>query len=510
MSLRFVVAALALCAAPSRAADLQPLVQEEERLNRELQSRVQEMLDRLIGIGRAAVSVSVSLELTPEAKSYVDARLAPPKEKASGGFDWSWAPSSDGSAAERFILPGFRDDAGPQARDLRQYLPEAIGPAVALAVGTRIRRISVRMLLDPGISEEAQRQCTDAIAALISFDGTRGDELQVGKMRMPPPYERLLRDPAAWSGSLVRILIALLGCMALAATLVAGESWRRSLERSVDRVSGAILASVRSRAPEAVAPELGAPGRPGAPAGSQAPGEEKEPEGVLVFDIAVEQVPRLCDLLRRESPANIALVLPHLKPEVYRGLLAQLPPETSAKAIAACAPVRYVDPALIETLKDELESRLRGLTGGVEHVVALLREAGPRTRGEILNELRAIDPAVAGQLAGRVLLFEDLWQLQDRELAEWLGRADLGELGLALSAEGEATRRRVLGLLTGTARGIVEQGVRLAASADSAKLDAARQALVAAAERLLDEGKLKLPSRALGVAIPEGGAAARA
>ena len=78
------------------------------------------------------------------------------------------------------------------------------------------------------------------------------------------------------------------------------------------------------------------------------------------FVVRPDQVEALADMLHKEDPDNIALVVEHLETGVRAQLLAALPAGLANRVLATMGRVRYVEPEVILNLKEELERRLAG------------------------------------------------------------------------------------------------------------------------------------------------------
>jgi len=148
--------------------------------------------------------------------------------------------------------------------------------------------------------------------------------------------------------------------------------------------------------------------------------------GGVRFDFAAAEAPALAALLAGEDPGDIALVLSRMPGEAAAALLAALPAETRAAAALALAEPRRADMALLRAMKDELENRLYGASGGPAEAAALLKALPYGERKAVLEKVLAADAERGADLRALVPLDEDLLNL---------GEADFGALAAAVPPE---------------------------------------------------------------------------
>lgn len=148
--------------------------------------------------------------------------------------------------------------------------------------------------------------------------------------------------------------------------------------------------------------------------------------GGVRFDFTAAEAPALAALLAGEAPGDIALVLSRMAGDAGAALLAALPAEVRAAAALALAEPRQADMALLRAMKDELENRLYGASGGPAEAAALLKALPYGERKALLGKLLAADAERGADLRALVPLDDDLLTL---------GEADFGALAAAVPPE---------------------------------------------------------------------------
>ena len=364
---RFLIAFIIAFIA-GRAAASFPL--EEQRIAAVMQTRLQDSLDRLFGAGRSAAAVSVTLATDPRVARRIEEALGGAKLGPSGRYEWTWGTNK--SQRSRYVLPGLPDASTPKIQ------PGNLRMESAAALSKRTARLSVTVLLDETLPEDADGRATELVARTIEFNESRGDLLEVKRTPMPQPVQ-------APSGPVSSFFLWC--CLLVFIAACAGVFW------FVDRW-------------------MRTGGRPPSPEPKQlpAPPPPREPPPPLSddvlsrvrapFQIRSEDASKLFFILRKESSEDIALVLPHLLPPTRKALLAYFSEDEAARAIEASTRFRVVDPELIVLLKGELERRVSALHGGPDVAAGILDDADPQDRARIVSALERFEPAIAETLKG--------------------------------------------------------------------------------------------------------------
>ncbi|MBI4052162.1 MAG: hypothetical protein HY400_06625, partial [Elusimicrobia bacterium] len=245
--------------------------------------------------------------------------------------------------------------------------------------------------------------------------------------------------------------------------------------------------------------ELGPPGALGLPGGEEGAGKSQEQGGgerieeAVVFGVRTDQVELLAQMLRREEASNIALVAVHLKPDVQQSFLEALPSELRTAVLLKLGEVRFVEPDMILSLKDEIERRLQGAVGGTRKILEVMERSGPLERRRILHELEAKYPPMAQNVRSKILLPEDLVHLDDREFSLLVSSIGSEDWAAALWELPEEFKERVRGLLTEGAWKIVEQRMNVGRPPE-ARIDKAQQKILEIVHALVEEGKMNPPT----------------
>jgi flagellar motor switch protein FliG len=168
-------------------------------------------------------------------------------------------------------------------------------------------------------------------------------------------------------------------------------------------------------------------------------------------------------LLAPESPETVAFVLLQLGPSLAARILMRAEPARKLDIAQGIASIGTPVPEAGAIVADVLKQRLRAAqTSGadasesdesvptvrVQPLVDIMNHAEPADEEELLAALRDRDEGLADEVRSRMLVFEDLPKLLDRDLQEVLRGADARTIALALKGAPEAVAEVVLANLS--------------------------------------------------------------
>jgi hypothetical protein len=484
------VLALLAGARTAPAQDNLPL-DEKARYERSLELKVGEVLLKLLGPNQAKVVVSASMDFTRTEKVDMTTSKAAPRGGKEGSFKWDGASEENQMSAE-YLLPGFpnMDAAGKPGGGT--YQKQISYPH------SFIKSLSVTVVLNKDLPDSAAQSVRSVVTEILSMDPARGDALVIIKTPFAPFWRTIWYTPEAMNMVLKYLLLSFMGIMALIVVAI-----------GFLKLAGAMNTMAKAQQSHQITMDFGkdgGPGGPGAPGlGLPAdrpdflagPKREKEtseeaPAGQVVFNVRLDQLGFLVNLMASEDPANVALVAIHLAPEVRNKFLSLLPAETASEVISHMAKVRFVDPDVIATIKDELERRLSGALGGLQQVVDVLTKVDLRAKRQMLQKLFEKDPDTARQVRRKVFLPEDLDLLPDRDMSLVISNFKVETLSAAAWDFPQALKDKVRAQMAEKAWKMVEQTMKYGAPSREAS-ERAVEEIVNHVMKLINEGRISNP-----------------
>jgi len=245
--------------------------------------------------------------------------------------------------------------------------------------------------------------------------------------------------------------------------------------------------------PDLPALGLAGPAEPAGPARDRQDSPGQPEDGDVVFNVRPAQVPFLVNMMVSEDPANVALVAGHLPADVRGEFLRKLPSSFASDVLISMAKIRFVEPDVIYTLKDELERRLGGTMGGLDGVLSALEGVTLSAKRGMLGELLKKQPELAAEVRKHILLPDDIALFSDRDLSLMVAAVKVEEWACALFDLPDAVRQKVKGQMAEKTWQMVEQSMSYGTPSPG-KTEEAMENIMRAAAGLIKEGKIAWPA----------------
>ena len=147
----------------------------------------------------------------------------------------------------------------------------------------------------------------------------------------------------------------------------------------------------------------------------------------------------LLNFIQQEHPQTIAVILSYLEPNKAAAILQNLPYEVQSDVTRRIACMDRISPEILREVERVLEKKLATISnedymnvGGVESVVEILNMIDHKTEKQIIEILEDDDPELAEEIKKRMLIFEDIIMLSDRDIQKVMREVDSQELAKAL------------------------------------------------------------------------------
>ena len=205
--------------------------------------------------------------------------------------------------------------------------------------------------------------------------------------------------------------------------------------------------------------------------------------------------------LNDEAPQTVALVLASLYSGISGRVLAELPPELQTDVAERIATMGETNPEVIADVDSGLRLKLSAFStkefaspGGVDSLAEILNSAGRSAERTVIEGLAMRDPALADAVRLRMFTFEDLVELEDREIQLILREVDQKELVLALRGVGEELTDKILRNLSQRGAEMLREDMEVSPPQRRAVVEDAQGKIVAVVRRLEEEGTIVLRS----------------
>ncbi len=207
----------------------------------------------------------------------------------------------------------------------------------------------------------------------------------------------------------------------------------------------------------------------------------------------------VADLLRREHPQIVAVILVHLEPEQVSEVLRRFPEGHRNEVMIRLATLDGVQPAALKELSDVLSKVLAGgdrmrkaNMGGVKSAAEVLNLLGTTIEASVLDYIRETDSELAQKITDSMFTFDDLMRVDDRGIQALLKEVQSESLLVALKGATDDLREKIFRNMSSRAAEMLREDLASRGPVRVAEVEAEQKEILQIARRLSDEGQLML------------------
>lgn len=508
-------------ALPAAAAIVAPdltLLQEQHRIKTESEDKIQrEILDPILGKGKAAPFVDVEMEVKAESEE---------SRRSGMGLAEKYkekAPAARGGMQTTFVLPGI-----PKPKTITsQTNPEKPEQAQAqqaqqikgideqrFAINPVFKRLQVTVIHDDGVLKDkaqvdlVRERIVDAMGQYklapdqVAFRPTRFDKPPVVDWRedfkKPSVYLPLL-----YALLLLLFLSFLFGPLArffrqYVAALREKPAAEVNVESKLEEPEEEGAGEGTEEAESAAALDVMMGQKPTEPPPPPPEEEVDEEELMKKFEpftyINEENFKRLANLflVRGDEPWLVAVVLSYMKPELARATLTALPVELQAKVAVEALKLRQVTREQLMAIDADIKESVDFVVGGMERLTQLLDEADTMTRANILEYLKNEKPEVYQRVRKFILSFEDVVGFPDRDMQVIVRELKTESMAKALQGAAPDVLNKFLSNMSTGAASLLKESIEYAAGLTPAQIEEERSKIMDVVKVLDKEGKVSV------------------
>ncbi len=203
-------------------------------------------------------------------------------------------------------------------------------------------------------------------------------------------------------------------------------------------------------------------------------------------------------LLRTETPAVVAVLVPFLKPEQASRLIELFEPEFRTQLIKRIARKEKVSREVLLRMEDALREKVRRVSeptpeveiDGKSILADILKYMEVTQEQKILERLEEEAPLVAEELKDRLFTIDVLEDMDDRDLQKVLRSLSEKDIALLLKGKSESIRVRILSNLSERRRMLVSEEYRFLGAVPKKDVDKATKEFLETLKRMEAEGKI--------------------
>lgn len=205
----------------------------------------------------------------------------------------------------------------------------------------------------------------------------------------------------------------------------------------------------------------------------------------------------LANLVRKEHPQTVSLILAYSEPGKSAQVLAQLPVETQVEVCLRMASLDTVSPSTLREVESALMSEMKGLvvsgdqeTSGVVMVAEILNNIEKSHEERIFEQLMEIDSELAEEIRNNMFVFDDLINIDDKGIQTILKEVDNQTLLLALKTSPEEIKDKIFNNLSSRAVEMLKEDMEVMGPTKLSDVEKAQSSITQLALRLEAEGKI--------------------
>ncbi|WP_129794317.1 flagellar motor switch protein FliG [Sphingosinicella sp. CPCC 101087] len=204
-------------------------------------------------------------------------------------------------------------------------------------------------------------------------------------------------------------------------------------------------------------------------------------------------------LIENEHPQIAALVLAHLEAPMAADVLQMLPAEVQPDVIYRVARLENVTADALQELErilvgevSRVASAPSPVRGGASEAAKIMTNTKAGIDQRIIRSLGKIDKQLAQQIEDEMFVFEDLDELDEKNLGILLRNIDNEVLVIALKGADEKLRNKMFGCMSSRAADTIRDEMEERGPMRLADVQDAQKEVLAIARRLADAGTLIL------------------
>jgi flagellar motor switch protein FliG len=203
----------------------------------------------------------------------------------------------------------------------------------------------------------------------------------------------------------------------------------------------------------------------------------------------------IANMLSREHPQTIAIILAHLEPTQAAEVMAKLPENLKIDVSLRIASLDQISPTILNDLEDVLQSQLQSYTrgkkiGGIRTVSEILNQMDRASEDLILKNIEEKDQILADEIRKLMFTFDDLIMIEDKGIQMILKEITTEDLSLALKMAVDELKAKIFKNMSQRAVQILKEEIEAKGAVKVSDVEKAQMNIVRVARRLEEEGKI--------------------
>ena len=206
---------------------------------------------------------------------------------------------------------------------------------------------------------------------------------------------------------------------------------------------------------------------------------------------------QIVQFLQNEHPQIAAVILAHIKETRAAEILTQLDPDFQGEVSLRMAKMGNVSSDVIEEIEEVIRDQIsatytqsENIRKGSSAVANILNEADIATERMVLGNIEKLDANLAEEIKNQMFLFEDIVDLDDRDVQNIIGVVDRTDLVMGLKGVDEQLVQKILDNMSSRARDMFLEDMEATGQVHKKQVEEAQQRIVSQIKNLEEEGQI--------------------
>ena len=203
------------------------------------------------------------------------------------------------------------------------------------------------------------------------------------------------------------------------------------------------------------------------------------------------------ELIRREHPQIIAIVLSYLDGDQAAEILTLLPERTRSDIVMRVASLEGIQPDALNELDAILEKQFTGnnavkssSVGGEKTAANILNFMDSSLESEILEEVKESDGELGQALEDLMFVFDNIVEIDDRGIQALMREVSSETLVLALKAADETLKEKIFRNMSKRAAEMLRDDLEARGPVKLSEVEGAQKEILTVARRMMESGEL--------------------
>lgn len=461
-------------------------VEAKQMIEDSLEKRAQDILDRLLGPGKAIVTIIADIDM--EVVKRVRGMEAPGSSLSSG---------RNGAEINQDIVTEYIQAPG----EIRRL-------SVSVIVdGTYTEDKSGKKVFVPA-TESEMRNIETVLKQALGFDETRDDNIAVTSM---PLIEKTSQDyeggfpggRAFFSLPALSVLIAATLALLLGSFIYLMRKNRTGLHMiSSPTIKHEITEHTAAQKDSTQAKALISENADNVKTRTTDVEINKEDDSGPFATLNHVDVSILSDYLKGEHPQTIAVVLSHLPGNRSARILGAMPEKIQGEVILRMANMGIIPRVVIDELEQVLKRDIEAMgayegrkLGGVDYVASIMNHLDINTENIIFASLEDVDPLLADRIRQKMFIFDDIMDIDGRGIQTLLKEITNEDLILALKTANDELKEKIFSNMSNRAAEMLKEDLESLGPVRIADVETAQQNIIRIARKLERLGRLVIAGK---------------